>query len=115
MTEAEIMKKVLRRLENLTMTGDIVWYSRLNSGKINVGRAWVQLCKAGTPDIIAIVKCDNGKIATLFIECKRAGVKKLSYEQRVFFENMENKPMVLCKLINNPEQLWPAIREASGL
>ena len=115
MTEAEVLKIVLLKLDTLTFTGDIVWYSRLNSGKINLGSRWIHLCRPGTPDIIAIVDCENGNIKVLFLECKRSGLKRLSYEQKVFFEDMKNKPGVVCALINDPLHLWPIIKEMKGL
>lgn len=115
MLEAKVLKLVLNKLKSYELFGDIIWYSRLNSGKINVGRSWVQLCKPGTPDIISVIDCGNGKIAVLFIECKRTGIKRLRFEQQQFFNDMEGKPMVLCVLINDPVQLWPAIEKAKKL
>ena len=115
MTESEVMKTVLRQLKNLRISGSVIWHSRLNSGKVQVGFSWVQLCEIGTPDIISLIDCKNGKLAVLFIECKRTGMKKLRFEQQEFFNNMEDKPMTLCALINDPSQLWQAIEKAKLL
>lgn len=115
MTESEVLKSVVKKLKFLELTGDVVWHSRLNSGKININGGWVQLCQAGTPDIISIINCKNGKIAVLFIECKRTGIKKLRYEQNIFFMKMETAPMVLCIVINDPKQLHQAIKKAREL
>lgn len=115
MTESEILKSVLNKLKTYELTGDVLWHSRLNSGQVNSGTHWIKLCESGTPDVEAIIDCKNGRIAVLFIECKRSGVKRLRFEQQQFFNRMEGKPMILCVVINNPKQLWPAIKKAREL
>jgi len=115
MTEALILKSVLSKLKILTLSGDILWHTRLNSGRINSGVYWIKLADIGTPDVVAIVNCRNGKIAVLFIECKRSGVTRLRYEQKLFFQEMEGKPMILCVVINDVKQLWPAIKRSKIL
>jgi len=115
MTESQVLKLVLRKLDTLILSKDIIWHSRLNSGKVNSGVYWIKLCEIGTPDVIAIVNCHNGKIAILFIEVKRTGIKRLRYEQTQFFNNMEGKPMILCVIINDVKQVYPAVRRAKNL
>ena len=115
MTEKEVLKSVSNSLKNLILTNDILWFSRLNAGKINSGHSWIQLCEIGTPDIVSIVNCEDGTISALFIECKRTGVKKLRFEQQRFFEMMEGKPKTMCVIINDPKQLWSAIKKAKAL
>ncbi len=67
-----------------------------------------------------MVNCKDGRIAVLFIECKKPSGKKpslddLRFEQRLFFESMDGEPMTLCVVINNKSQLWPAIKKAQRL
>lgn len=109
MTESQVMKEVLNKLDNLKMTGEILWSARLNSGKVKIGTTWIQLCLAGTPDIVAVVKCKNHKIAVLFIKCKRTGLTKLRYEQQQFFNEMIDKPMIFCIVVNDPNQIYSTI------
>ena len=111
MTEALVLKGVLNKLETLQMTGDVIWFSRLNSGKACMGKSWIQLCKAGTPDVIAVIRRYDITIAVLFIECKRSGVKKLSFEQQGFFNRMYWETRIYCTIINDPKQLHIAIQE----
>jgi hypothetical protein len=111
MKEADVLKGVTNKLKTLELTGDILWYSRLNSGKINLGRNWIKLCDSGTPDVIAIVKKKAG-ISVLFIECKRTGINEIFGEQLEFFKRMKEHKHVYCVIINDPKQLWPAIEKA---
>ena len=90
-------------------------YSRLNSGKINSGRYYIKLCDIGTPDVVSIVNCRDGRIAVLFIEAKRTKVTRLRFEQQRFFDTMEGKPMIMCVVINDPKQVWPAIKKARAI
>jgi len=116
MKEVKVISAVMKKLKFRHLTGSVIWHSRLNSGKINSkSGAWIQLCAAGTPDIIAIVRHNDGGLAVLFIECKRTGVTKLDYEQDKFFEKMSVQPRVLCGLINDPKQLPTAIKTAEEL
>lgn len=116
LTESQVLKKVLIKLKALTeLTGDVLWHSRLQAGKINLGRNWIQLSDPGTPDVIAIIRCMDNRLAILFIECKRTGVTRLRYEQQQFFNSMETKPMVACVIINDPAQLNSAIKKAREL
>ena len=115
MTESEVLKSIINKLKMLELTGDIFWYSRLASGKVNTGYSWIKLCDAGTPDLITIVNCHNGKIAVLFLEVKKTGITRTRYEQTKFFERMDGKPMILCSVINDSKQLWPLIRKAQGI
>ncbi len=115
MTESEVQKAVLNKLKTYELAGDVVWHSRLNSGKVNSGAYWIKLCDVGTPDIIAAIDCKNGKVAILFIEVKRSKVTRLRFEQQQFFNAMAGKPMIMCVVINDPKQLWPAIKKAREL
>jgi hypothetical protein len=115
MLESEVKKRVLNKLEMAVVMGEVIWHTRLNVGMAITPHGAIKLCDAGTPDIISIVKCNNGNVAILFIECKRSNVKKLRDGQELFFDKMKDIKGVSCVLINNPNQLWPAIREAQKL
>jgi len=108
-----VHNRILRKMAGFILSKDIIWFQTLAAeSDIN--------CLAGTPDIISIVNCKNGKIAILFLECKRPSKKKpslddLRFEQRLFFDDMEGKPMILCVVINDPGMLWAAIKKARNL
>lgn len=82
-TESQLTTACLKYLQVLENAGDILWVDRLNSGSVLVrkGRATykIQLCRPGTPDIMAILR--SGSI--LWIENK-IGKGKLSDEQKDF-------------------------------
>ncbi len=108
-----VIKPILAKLDQYQLQNDVIWYCRLEAED-------APGIPAGTPDIVVIVNCLNGKIALLFIEAKKPGDKTPSYdllrfEQRMFFQKMEVKPMTLCVVINHPRQLWAAIKKARGL
>ena len=66
-------------------------------------------------DLIVIVNCKNGKIAQLHIDTKRTGVEKFSTEQQIFVDSTDGYPMTSCIVINDPKQLWPAIKKVQKL
>ncbi len=111
MTEAQVLSKVTKKLQFLKITGDIVWYTRLQSGRIGN----ITLNRAGTPDLMALVNNRDGTISALFIEVKRSGIKRLRYEQKIFFEEMEGKPKTMCAILNDPKQLGGLIKKAREL
>ena len=108
-----VVTPILNKLRQYQLQGDVIWYKREEA-------ADDIYCEAGTPDIVVIVNCKNGHIALLFIECKKPSKKApsldlLQFEQRLFFEDMDEEPMTLCVVINKPSQLWPAIKKAQRL
>ena len=108
MTERAVLTAVLKKLR---FHPDIIWYTRLQSGRI--GGYVVNL--AGTPDIMAVVNQYNGSVAILFIEIKRPGKLKLDYEQRRFFAKMAGKPKVMCVMVNDKTQVGMYIKIAKEL
>ena len=82
--EKDLMTQVSNRLWAYQGTGQILWYSRLQCGKVRVGLHWIKLCEKGTPDWLALVKGNYGLIA-FFIECKSA-TGNLRQEQKDFFD-----------------------------
>lgn len=85
--EKDIMKAVRLCLERMESDGCILWQSRLNSGKIEtVHGRWVQLCKQGTADFIAILPVKDG-VMVYFIETKsdtgRQSAPQLEFQKQV--------------------------------
>jgi len=108
-----VVNPILSKLKLLKLGGQILWYQRLVAEDDTN-------CPAGTPDIVAIVNRGDGYIGLLFIECKRPtgktpSVKDLRFEQALFFSGMAGKPLTLCVVINEPSQLYGAIKKVRNL
>lgn len=57
MKESQIQRACLDLLEALRLQGEPIVATRTNSGKVQtVTGSWVQLCRNGWPDIVAIVR-----------------------------------------------------------
>jgi len=122
MLEKDVLSKSIRKLESYKINGLVLWYRRLanallysrNGTPVMVGGK-KSLDDGKDLDLVIAVKCSNSRIALVFIDTKRTGVNKFSYEQQVFVDSMEGKPMILCGIVNDPKQLWPLIDKASKL
>ena len=88
-TEAEFNKALREALELFLYHRTILWFERLNSGKVNtVHGGWMQLCKPGTPDWIVIFQDRQCNLSVLFIEGKSdSGIKIHKKSQDDFAEN----------------------------
>lgn len=86
MLEKEVLKSVLNKLSSWQSMGDIIWFTRLNSGRIKTEYGtWLKLCDIGTPDIVVILRSHRGNNLNLvFIETKRNAKQKLRPEQAEF-------------------------------
>lgn len=86
--EKDISKDVAKKLSTWQFTGEIIWWLRINSGKIRTEwGSYVQLAPQGTPDYVAIVRNKSLGISVVFIECKSdTGV--LRKDQKLFKDSM---------------------------
>lgn len=66
--ESSIVTSILKYMQVLENARQIRWVDRLNSGSISMGKRRIRMCRAGTPDIFAIL-C-SGQM--LWIEVKTA-------------------------------------------
>lgn len=109
MKESEVSRKVRKTLESLENTGDILWFSRLNSGKVRTEYgSWIKLCNKGTPDYIAIVVNKNRNISLLWIECK-SSEGKLRPDQIEFKDKHTKHRDIHYFLISEPSTLCEKI------
>jgi len=96
--EKELNRKIVQWL---SITPGVVWFERLNSGKIKTEYgSWIQLCKKGTPDYIALIH--DGSIAhTLFIEAKRLGCKQSPeqewFEEKIITSDIKNVRYIVAR------------------
>jgi hypothetical protein len=70
-TERELMLQVKNRLSGYELTGNVLWYGRLNSLEVKTiygGR--IKGLPKGTPDWLVLVRGKFDSILALFIECK---------------------------------------------
>lgn len=107
--EKEVQAAVLQKLKELMFDETVLWYQRLSSFSVRVGKGYLSLCPAGTPDIVCIVNI-NEVATTVFIEVKRPGREILDYEQKEFFLRFKGIKNVVCVVINHPDQVWEVIK-----
>lgn len=68
--ESQISKNVKNTLLACELAGSVLWFERLNAGKVRTEfGSWIQLCRQGTADFIAILPIENGTIV-YFMEIK---------------------------------------------
>ena len=101
------MQSVAKRLEVYKFSKVILWWERLNSGKVRTEYgSWVQMCQKGTPDFIAVIYDKNKNIKVLFFECKRSdGKGTIRLEQKIFMQEMEKYKDIHCHIIENPKEV----------
>jgi hypothetical protein len=76
MSETKISKQIADYLDAAR-----IYNLRLNSGRVQKGGKWIQLCPLGTPDRFALVKVSGSAYGFgVFIEVKKEG-EKASIEQ----------------------------------
>lgn len=105
MIEKDLKTSVQNRLSIYELTGEVVWWERLNSLKVKtIMGTWVQGCRKGTPDIIALIRNRESGITALFLELK-SSTGKLRPEQVEFYDKYNKKKDVVVLTINAPFQL----------
>jgi hypothetical protein len=107
MKEAEVLKQITARLK---AHSKVLWYLRIHAGGHRIQDGYIKLAPTGTPDVVTALQ-DTSGIRLLFLEVKRAGVSKLRYEQRKFFEMYEQVDGIYCRMINDPKKLNEIIQE----
>ena len=107
--EKSVMADIRRALESLESVGCILWFERLNSGKIQTKYgSWIQLCRPNTPDWIVALKSTMG-LLILFIEAKsdtgihKEGQKKFQLKHQTWTIYMVVKDVATVK--NKIEEL----------
>jgi hypothetical protein len=83
--ESKAKADVVKGLKSLLSSGDIFWYSRMQSGIFTMGDCHIHACEPGTFDLIATFQDKNKNLVLAFIEVKRADIKPfLSESQKAF-------------------------------
>ena len=87
--EKSVSKEVKLALDALERSGAVLWWERLNSGKVEtVHGGWMQLCRQGTADFIAILPVVDG-VMVYFIETK-SDTGKQTPQQVSFQKSVES-------------------------
>lgn len=104
LSENDVKSSVIKQLELWEMTGDIIWWERLNCGKVRTQYgSWMQLCRAGTPDLVAVYKNKDGDLNIVFIELKASNINRARSTQNEFIESYGNKHNNFrIIIVNNP-------------
>jgi hypothetical protein len=92
--EDKVKQEVVKVLSGLSTAGDVLWWSRLQCGKVKneYSGAWLQLCNKGTPDFICVFRDKWDNLMVLFIECKRPDcIPELNDNQKKFLKSIEGK------------------------
>lgn len=99
-SEDTIKKQMRKKLEILESAGDVVWFERLNSGRIiTKWGSHIRLCRDGTPDFVCVIVNKNKTLSVLFIECKKSSGFIWSDEQQAFkdrYTKVEDVHYILC-------------------
>lgn len=85
--EKDVSKEVKIALDALEASGAVLWWERLQSGKVRTEYgSYLQLCRNGTADFIALLPVEGG-ILPYFIETKsdkgRQTPAQLQFEEKV--------------------------------
>lgn len=103
-TEANLIKSCKSRLDWYERLGLVIWWDRYNSGKMNINGRWIQMCRPGTPDLIAYV-VKNNYISVCFFECKTSDKSIVQESQKEFQFRWKSIKNVFYKIITHPNQI----------
>lgn len=105
--ESNVSRDIKSVLSSLQLTGDIIWWSRLQAGKVQVGGCWIHLCEDGTWDFACVFKNKIGNLSFMFIESKRDDKPpKIRDSQERFYDKYGGKHKdMLFTVANNADSL----------
>lgn len=87
--EKDVSKEVKIALDALEASGAVLWWERLNSGKVRTEYgSWIQMCRMGTADYIAILPVHLG-VMVYFMELK-SDTGEQTIQQKEFQKKVES-------------------------
>lgn len=104
MREKDLSLSIKQRLSIYELAGNVLWYARLQAGRIRVGSYFVKMCDSGTPDYLALIRNRHDGITALFMELK-SDTGKLRLEQKIFMEKYNRKEGIVVLTITDLKQL----------
>ncbi len=112
--ESTVLSSCLRELQSWQARGLVIYYTRVNSGKVKTEwGTWLQLAEKGTPDIFAFLNV-NGSVHVYFIECKRPNGGIWGYEQQEFKFKFRDVKNVTYDLVDDYRQIARTILKLTG-
>lgn len=113
MKEKDVMLAIRKRLEHYQYYKTIIWWSRLNSGKIQTTYgSWIKLCEPGTPDFIIILRNKKLTISVIFPEAK-SDTGKLRSEQVEFRNRLKGVSDMYFLEVRDVQELDDLIRDVA--
>lgn len=114
-TESEFNSALKKALELFEYHKTILWWERLQSGKVNTVRGgWVQLCRPNTPDWVVVFYGKTKQILLLFIEGKSdAGIKIIKEGQNEFMNHYNQFNGIRVMRTNSIEEVKSFIEQNS--
>ena len=110
--EKSVSKDVKNALSALESDGAVLWHERLNSGKVRTEYgSWLQLCRKGTADFIAILPVKYG-VMVYFIETKADGGRQ-TIEQKIFQNTVENWGAIY-EVVTDVKQVKTTVENITG-
>jgi hypothetical protein len=105
--EGKVKAEVIKALKGLTLTGDVIYWERMNSGSIHGDGLHVSMCRVGTFDFIVIFQDAHKNLIVAFVEVKRGDMKMdLSPSQKQFKKDWDGRHRsILFWMVQSGKQL----------
>lgn len=110
--EKDVSKEVKIALDALEASGACLWWERLNSGKIRTEYgSWLQLCRNGTADFIAVLPVKNGVIV-YFMETKSDNGRQTPQQKE--FEAKVTSWGAIYDVVKDVKQVRTTVEQITG-
>ena len=102
--EKDLMLQIKNRLGVYRLTGEVVWHHRIQSGKAQVGKYFINLAESGTPDYFSLIRMRDDSLGALFIEAK-SDSGTLRQAQQEFINKFMGKKDVHILILRDIKEL----------
>ena len=111
--EGRVKADVSKVLNQLLSMGDILYWTRMQSGQFKVDKCYVHACEPGTFDLLAVFPDKKKNLCVAFIELKRADRPAfLSDSQKAFKAKYDGKHAnILFWLVQSAAEVRTLIRK----
>lgn len=114
MLEKIVITGIKERLSVLQLTGQVIYWERLQSGAFRKGGHYIKLSRTGTPDFICVIRNRQDNLSFIFFEAKRPdGKGKLSKEQVSFMKDYSGIKDFYHFVITDPREVGRLIDDLS--
>jgi hypothetical protein len=112
-SERDISKSIKAKLDWWQHLGVVLHFDRLNSGKICINGRWIQMSKAGTPDLVAYIKVKD-TVWVYWIEAKSSDGGVWHQTQREFASRFSGVSNCVYEIVSDPKQVDKTIESITG-